>query len=334
MTCQRTRYRNKNVLITGGLGFIGSNLARKLVDCGARVTVVDSLAPQCGGNRFNISGIRNKVHVKIADIQEKNCMEKLVRGKDILFNLAGQISHIDSMSDPFTDVEINVKNQLFILEACRKNNPDIKIIYASTRQIYGKPRVLPVKETHPLHPLDINGIDKMTGEWYHRLYHNVYGLQTTSLRLTNTYGPRQLMKHNRQGFIGWFIRSVIENRGIKLYGTGKQIRDLNYVDDVTDAFLLAGLNDRIGGKIYNLGGIEPTSLLDLAKLLIEINGGGRYTVVPFPGNMKRIDIGDYYGHYGKIQNELGWKPKVRLREGLEKTIAYYRKYRKHYWETS
>lgn len=319
-------------MITGGLGFIGSNLAHRLVECGADVLIVDSLIPEYGGNLFNVEGIRNRARVNIADIRDSSGMDYLVRGQDYIFNLAGQVSHIDSMRDPYTDLEINCRSQLSLLEACRRNNPSVKIIHASTRQIYGVPDYLPVDEKHLLHPTDVNGINKMAGEWYHILYSNVYGVRATSLRLTNTYGPRQLMKHNRQGFIGWFIRLAIDGGEISVYGDGKQLRDLNYVDDVVGAFLLAGATDQVNGRVYNLGGPEPVSLLHIVETLMELCPEASYKLVSFPPEKKRIDIGDYYGDYSRIRDALGWEPQVGLREGLAKTIEYYRQHKEHYWE--
>ena len=317
-------FLQKRVLITGGLGFIGSNLARRLVDLGAIVTLVDSLVPAYGGNPFNIRGIEDRLHINIADVRDEHSMAYLVQGKHLIFNLAGQVSHIDSMEDPYTDLEINVRSQLSIMEACRKNNRQVKIVYTSTRQIYGKPQHLPVSETHLANPTDVNGINKLCGELYHILYNTVYGIRAVSLRLTNTYGPRQLMKHARQGFIGLFVRQIVEGREIKIFGDGRQVRDFNYVDDVVDALLIAAIAEQADGEIYNLGGDEPTSLKDLVELMIDINGGGSYRLVPFPEEKKVIDIGDFYGDYTKIKTALGWQPKVRLREGLQKTIGFYK----------
>jgi len=319
-------------MITGGLGFIGSNLAHRLVDFGADVLIVDSLIPDYGGNLFNVEGIKDRVRINIADVRDASGMNYLVREQDYIFNLAGQVSHIDSMRDPYTDLEINCRSQLSLLEACRRHNPSVKVVYASTRQIYGAPDYLPVDEKHLLHPTDVNGINKMAGEWYHILYSNVYGIRATSLRLTNTYGPRQLMKHSRQGFIGWFIRLAIDGDEISVFGDGKQLRDLNYVDDVVDAFLLAGATDMVNGQVYNLGGTEPVSLLQVVETLKELNPQASYKLVPFPPEKKRIDIGDYYGDYSRIRTALGWQPQVSLREGLSKTIEYYRQYKEHYWE--
>jgi UDP-glucose 4-epimerase len=328
----RDSYRDKKVMLTGGLGFIGSNLAHRLVECDADVLIVDSLIPEYGGNLFNVDGIRDRVRVNIADIRDSSGMDYLVRGQDYIFNLAGQVSHIDSMRDPYTDLEINCRSQLSLLEACRRNNPAVKIIHASTRQIYGVPDYLPVDEKHLLHPTDVNGINKMAGEWYHILYSHVYGIRATSLRLTNTYGPRQLMKHNRQGFIGWFIRLAIDGEEISVYGDGQQLRDLNYVDDAVEAFLLAGATDEVNGSVYNLGGPEPVSLLHIVETLMELCPEASYKLVPFPPEKKRIDIGDYYGDYSRIRKALGWEPQVGLREGLARTIEYYRQHKAHYWE--
>jgi UDP-glucose 4-epimerase len=317
-------YGGKRTLITGGLGFIGSNLAHRLVQHGAVVTLVDSLVPAYGGNPFNIRGIEDKVHINIADVRDEHSMAYLVQAQDFIFNLAGQVSHIDSMENPYTDLEINVRSQLSIMEACRKSNRNVKIVYTSTRQLYGKPVYLPVDENHITQPTDVNGINKLCGELYHILYHNVYGIRSVSLRLTNCYGPRQLLKHSRQGFINWFIRLLVEGKEIQLFGDGSQMRDFNFVDDVVDALLLAGMNDKANGEIFNLGGDEPISLKDLVELMIEVNGGGTYKLVPFPEEKKAIDIGSFYSDFTKIKKTLGWQPKVRLREGLKKTLDYYK----------
>ncbi len=324
-------FRGKQVLITGGMGFIGSNLALRLVRCGARVTLVDSMIPDYGGNLFNIRPVRNRVQVNFSDVRDEVTMNYLVRDAHILFNLAGQVSHIDSMKDPATDLEINTKSQLSILEACRKNNPGLKIVFSSTRQIYGKPAYLPVDEDHPLHPTDVNGINKMAGEWYHVLYHNVHGLKTVCLRLTNTFGPRLLMKHNRQGFIGWFMRQVIEGKEIRIFGDGQQLRDLNYIDDVVDALLISACDDALTGGIFNLGNAPPISLKGIADLLIDLNGSGSCKLVPFPEEIRNIDIGSYYSSYEKFARATGWRPRISYRTGLLRMLGYYRKFRHHYW---
>lgn len=323
-------YGGQSVLITGGLGFIGSNLARRLVDLGADVTLVDSLIPDYGGNLFNIAGYESRLHVNIADVRDPYSMRALVKGHSILFNLAGQVSHMDSMTDPFTDLEINARSQLSILEACRYENPAIKVVYAGTRQQYGKPRYLPLDEDHLQAPTDVNGVNKLAGEWYHIVYHGAYGLRTTSLRLTNTYGPRQLIRHNRQGFIGWFIRLAVEGKTIQLYGDGRQLRDLTYVEDVVDAFLRAGVDEAANGRVYNLGGQAPVSLHDLAELIVHLAGRGSLELVPWPADRQKIDIGDVYSSYARIHEELGWQPKTPLRDGLLRMIEYYRRFGEYY----
>lgn len=326
-----TALTNKDCLITGGLGFIGSNLARRLVEVGARVTLVDSLIPEYGGNQFNIAGIEDQVRVNVADVRDEYSMDYLVRGRDFLFNLAGQTSHLDSMQNPYEDLDINCRAQLSILEACRKNNPRVKVVFASTRQVYGKPDYLPVDERHLLHPTDVNGINKMAGEWYHILYNNVYAIRAVSLRMTNTYGPRMRVKDARQTFLGIWIKRLIDNEPIEIWGDGKQIRDFNYVDDAVDAILLAATSDDCNGHIFNLGSPERFNFVDLAELCIDINGGGNYKIIPYPPDRKPIDIGDYYADFALIQKKLGWKPKVALREGLSKTLEFYRKNKEHYW---
>jgi UDP-glucose 4-epimerase len=331
MTDLATAFSGERTLITGGLGFIGSNLARRLVALGAEVLLVDSLIPDYGGNLFNIAGIEDRVRVNIADVRDEYGMNYLVQGQDVIFNLAGQVSHLDSMRDPYTDLEINCRSQLSILEACRKHNPGVKIVYAGTRQIYGRPQYLPVDETHPLEPTDINGVNKLAGEWYHIIYHRAHGLRTVSLRMTNIYGPRMRVKDARQTFIGWWLHQVVDDEELQIFGDGRQVRDFNYVDDVVEALVLAAADPTAEGQIYNLGGDDPINLLDLAELLIRVNGGGSYRIVPFPADRKRIDIGDYHGDYGRIRDHLGWRPTVPLRDGLERAIAFYRQYREHYW---
>jgi UDP-glucose 4-epimerase len=325
------KFDGAHVLITGGLGFIGSALALRLVENGARLTLVDSLIPIYGGNLRNVAGIEDRVRINIADVRDEHSMNYLVQGQDFLFNLAGQTSHLDSMRDPYADLEINCRAQLSILEACRKQNPQLKLVYASTRQIYGKPDYLPVDERHLLHPVDVNGINKMAGEWYHILYNNVYGIRACALRLTNTYGPRMRVKDARQTFLGIWIKKLIDGESIQVFGDGTQIRDFNYVDDVVDALLLSAAESAADGQIFNLGSDETINLRDLAALMVEVNGAGAREVVPFPPDRKAIDIGDYYADYRLIQGRLGWRPKIALREGLRRTLAFYREEKEYYW---
>lgn len=325
-------YKNKRVLITGGLGFVGSNLARSLVGLGAHVTLVDSLIPVYGGNLFNIADIKEQVNCNISDVRDAHAMAYLVKEQDFLFNLAGQTSHIDSMTDPQTDLDINAAAQLSILEACRKNNADIKVVFASTRQIYGKPDYLPVDELHPIRPVDVNGINKLAGEWYHLLYNNVYGIRACALRLTNTYGPAMRVKDARQTFLGVWVKLLLEGKPIKVFGDGKQLRDFNFVDDCVDALLLAGASEISNGKVYNLGSKEFVGLKDLAQIIVGLGYGGSYELAAFPPERKAIDIGDYYSDFSLIQKELGWAPKVSLKEGLIKTIDYYKTNKQQYWD--
>jgi UDP-glucose 4-epimerase len=311
-------------MVTGGLGFIGSNLARHLVTLGAKVLVVDSLIPDYGGNLFNIAEIADRITLNIADIRMDSTMNVLVRDCDVIFNLAGQVSHIDSMLDPHTDLEINCRAQLTMLEACRKYNRDVRVVFAGTRQVYGRPERLPVDERHLVNPTDINGVNKAAGEYYHLLYNNVFGVRASSLRLTNVYGPRQLIKHNRQGFIGWFIRLAIEDAEIQVFGDGSQLRDFVYVDDAADAFLRAGALDACDGEVFNVGGDRPVSHRELVALLIDVAGSGRVRYVDWPPEKKRIDIGSFYSDSSKFKTTAGWSPSVALREGLARTIQFYR----------
>jgi UDP-glucose 4-epimerase len=325
---------SSKVLITGGLGFIGSNLARKLVSLGAKVTLVDSLIPHYGGNLANIHDIYDQVTVNISDVRDPHAMQYLIKEKDYLFNLAGQTSHLDSMSDPFIDLDINVSAQLHILEAARKYNPSIRIVFASTRQIYGRPQYLPVDEKHPVVPVDVNGVNKQAGEGFHLLYNQVYGIPCSALRLTNTYGPGMRVKDARQTFLGIWINNILNNQPIKVFGDGLQLRDFNYVDDAVDAFLRAATNPHAIGKVFNLGSKEIINLKDLANLLLTLAQCGRIEIVPFPAERKVIDIGDYYGDYTLAQTVLDWRPKVSLQEGLKKTLEYYRKSGALYWNNS
>ncbi len=318
-------FADTNVLVTGGLGFIGSNLAHRLLELGANVTLVDCLMPQYGGNWSNIDGIRDRVTVSVTDVRDSDELEPLVSGQQFIFNLAGQSSHMDSMRDPFTDLEINCRAQLALLEICRRVNPEVRLVFASTRQIYGKPDYLPVNEAHLLRPVDVNGVNKMAGEWYHILYNNVYDIKGCSLRLTNTIGPRMRVKDARQTFLGVWIRQLVEGKPFEVWG-GEQLRDFTYVDDAVDAFLLAASDEAAAGQCFNLGGDVPVTLHELADMLVEANGGGDYVVKEFPADRKRIDIGDYYADYQKVKAAIGWSPKVPLRQALERTLEYYREH--------
>jgi UDP-glucose 4-epimerase len=323
-------YRGRAVMITGGLGFIGSNLARRLTGLGADVLLVDSLIPDYGGNLFNIDGFADRLRVNIADIRQQTTMNYLVRDREVIFNLAGQVSHIDSMREPYTDLEINCRSQLTLLEACRHHNPGVKVIFAGTRQVYGRPDSLPVTESHLVRPTDVNGINKAAGEYYHLVYNNVFGIRACSLRLTNVYGPRQLISHNRQGFIGWFIRLAIEDRPIQIYGDGSQLRDFVFVDDAADAFLRAGADDACNGEVFNVGGDRPISHRDLSAMLVAVAGTGRVEYVEWPKDKKAIDIGSFYADSSKFRRATGWIPEVGLEDGLRRTVEFYRKHYTRY----
>lgn len=322
-------FRGTRVLITGGLGFIGSNLARRLVELGAHVTVLDSLIPEYGGNLFNLAGVEEGVRINVSDVRDAHSMRYLVQEQDYLFNLAGQTSHFDSMEDPYTDLDINCRAQLSILEACRNYNSRIKIVFASTRQMYGVPDRLPVAEDHLLRPVDVNGINKMAGEWYHILYNNAFGIAACALRLTNTYGPRMRVKDARQTFLGIWIRLLVEGLPFEVW-EGQQLRDFTFVDDAVEALLLAAASNQANGRTFNLGGDSVVSLTRLAEMLVEVNGSGGFVVKAYPPERKRIDIGDYYADFGLIRSALGWEPRVSLKDGLARTLAYYRKFLAHY----
>ena len=319
------------MLVAGGLGFIGSNLAIRLVELGADVAVVDALIPDHGGNRSNIAPVEDRVRLEIADLRDQAAMEELVAGQEVVFNLAGQVSHVDSMTDPVGDLELNYRSQLSLLEACRRRNGGARILFAASRQQYGRPHYLPVDEQHPLDPVDVNGVDKAAAEASLLVYHRTYGFPACSLRLTNTYGPRMQMRHPRQGFAPWFVRLALEGREIELYGGGSALRDFNYVDDVVDAFLIAGRADEADGQVYNLGHPEPTSVRGFAETLLDAVGGGSMRDVPFPEDRSRIDVGSVYADFRKIRDGLGWQPKTSLRDGLARTVEYFRCHKAAYW---
>jgi UDP-glucose 4-epimerase len=325
-------YRGRRVMITGGLGFIGSNLAIRLVDLGAEVLLVDSLIPDSGGNLFNIEPVQSRLRLNVADIRQASTMNHLVRGQDVIFNLAGQVSHIDSMRDPHTDLEVNCRAQLTLLEACRHHNPGAKVVYAGTRQVYGRPDALPVTERHLVRPTDVNGINKVAGEYYHLVYNNVFGVRACSLRLTNVYGPRQLIRHNRQGFIGWFVRLALDGREIEIFGDGSQVRDFVFVDDAADAFLRAGATDAVNGEVFNVGGDEHWTHAEVVTMLVELSGRATFRYVDWPAEKKAIDIGSFYADSSRFRETTGWAPTVRLRDGLARTLDYYREHYPQYIE--
>lgn len=321
---------NQKVLITGGMGFIGSNLARRLIKYDNQVTVADSLIPEYGGNFRNLYDLQDQVTINLSDVRDPFSINELIKDQNYLFNLAGQTSHLDSMENPFTDLDINAKAQLSILEACRKNNPDIRIVFASTRQIYGKPQYLPVDEKHALHPADVNGVNKIAGESYHILYNEVYGIPSSVLRLTNTYGPRMRIKDARQTFLGIWIRNLLEGKPIQIFGDGKQRRDYNFVEDVIDALLIGATRTEAVGKVYNLGSPDPLSLEDTAKVMCKLTPGSAYEFVSFPKDRQAIDVGDFICDYSSFASSFGWEPKVPFEDGMLRSFEYFRKEIDHY----
>ncbi|MBT6432254.1 MAG: NAD-dependent epimerase/dehydratase family protein [Deltaproteobacteria bacterium] len=329
MTSQNLSFEGQKVLITGGLGFIGSTLAIKLLETGAKVTLVDSLEPQYGGHPKNIAGYEEQLDILQEDVRNTQAIRKLIQEQNYLFNLAGQTSHLDSMQDPETDLAINCTAQLSILETCRHHNPSIRIVFASTRQIYGTPQYLPVDEKHPLRPVDVNGINKLAGEQYHLLYNNIHGLRSSVLRLTNTIGPRMRIRDARQTFLGIWIRRLLEGDPFEVWG-GQQLRDLTDVEDCVEALMLSALSDKTSGQAFNLGGHSTLSLRELAELLIEIHGDGVFQICEFPKDRAAIDIGDYYASDKLFRETTGWAPKIDLKDTLSRTLDYYAKHLQDY----
>src|SRR5580658_4222231 len=295
----RCAFDGASALVTGGLGLIGSALARRLVELGATVTIIDAVLAESGANLRNIESIRERVQLALVDVRSTDQLPQLLAGHDYLFNLAAQVSHIASMNDPITDLDINCRAQLTLLEACRRVNPGAIIVFASTRQIYGRPAYLPVDERHPLRPIDVNGVNKMAGEAFHVVYSNAFGLKASALRLTNTYGPGMRIKDARQTFVGIWLRNIIEGRPIEIWG-GMQQRDFTYVDDAVEAFLLAAACPETVGRAFNVGGDRVIRLQELAELMIAANGAGDFQVKTFPPERKRIDIGDYYADNSQL----------------------------------
>lgn len=324
-------FEGKRALVTGGLGFIGSNLVHALTTLGCSVTVVDSLAPTQGGNRFNLEKCRGEVDMRIADLLDAGVIEDAVRGQDYVFHIAGTGNHLDSLEAPLHDLDVNARSTLAVLEAVRREAPEAAVVSAGTRSIYGQIQTSPVSEDHPLLPTEVNSANKAAADLYHHAYHHAHGLHAVSLRLTNTYGPRMLTAHFRQGFINWFVRLAVEGGTFKLYGDGSQVRDLSYVDDVVSTFLLAAVTPDAAGQSFNVGSGKPVDLRMIASTLVDIAGRGNIEYVPFPEDARRIEIGDYVADIGKIERVLGWQPRTNLRDGLERSLRYYEAYREHYW---
>jgi len=324
-------FSGKNVLITGGLGFIGSNLAIRLVEAGAEVTLLDAMIPGHGGNPFNIEPIKDDVRVNFSDIRDANSLNYVVREKEYIFHLAGQNDHILSLTNPFPDIDINVKGSAVLLEACRNINRHARVIYTGTRGEYGSAVKLPVKEDAPLHPKGIYELSSLTAQMLFKIYHDNHGIQTITLRLTNIYGERAQMRHHRFGVVNWFIRLAIDGETIKVFGDGSILRDFLYVQDTVDAIMKAALCEEAYGEVFNIGVDRPTSFLELANVIVDVAGSGGWEFAPFTPERAAQEPGDFYSDISKARAVTGWEPKTELREGITRAIDYYRQHKVHYW---
>jgi len=323
-------YRGRRVLVTGGLGFIGSNLARRLAALGAQVTVLDCLLPGQGGDPYNLQGVEGQVEVCIGDMGDADLCQRLVEGQEVVFNLAAHTSHLGSMEDPFLDLEANCRAHLCLLEAVRRRSPGAAVVYTGSRSQYGHPLYLPVDEEHPQRPTDINGVHKAAAEAYHLLYGRAHGLRVCCLRLSNVYGPRMPVRDARHGFVGWFLRLALAGGTLQVYGDGRLQRDLVYVDDVVEALLLAAASPRAQGQVFNVGSGAPTTVGEVAHLLVQAAGQGRVEMVPFPREAASIEVGDFYADCRKIASLLGWQARTPLAQGLARTLDFFRQHRGHY----
>lgn len=324
-------FAGKKVLITGGAGFLGSNLAIRLADRGADVTAMDIMLPEYGGNLFNLEPVRERVRVNFADIRDGNAMNYLVRGMDFVFHLAGQVSHIKSFTDPFQDIDINIKGSAMLMEACRKHNPGVKVVYTGTRGQYGKKTTLPVREDAELDPRGIYELSNLAAEKLIKIYHDVHQVRSVLLRLTNIYGPRAQMKTPHYGVANWFIRLALENETLRVFGDGSMLRDFLYVDDTVDAMLRCAAEERAEGGIFNVGRDTPVTILDFVKKVVEIAGSGRWEYAPFTAERAAQEPGSYYSDITRIRDTVGWEPRTDIEEGIGRTVAYYREHRGRYW---
>lgn len=324
-------FKDKQVLVTGGLGFIGSNLCSELVRQGAHVTIVDNMLPRHGGNLFNIRDIEDKVRVNFSDIRNELSMNHLVKGKEYIFHLAGQVNHVDSMKNPIHDLDINCKGTLVLLEALKLNNRDARVIFAGTRGEYGATVKLPVDEEHPTNPKGIYAVTNLTAEKMVLVYDDVYGIKGACLRITNTFGPRHQMTHDEFGVFNWFIRKALDDAEIPVFGDGHILRDFLYVDDLIECLLMVANCDAAYGQVFNVGTGAGVSFRDLAATIVRVVGSGRVGFTEFTVERKEVEPGDYYADISKIRGIVGWEPRTPLEEGIKLTADYYRKYRKEYW---
>lgn len=327
----RTAFRGKRVLITGGLGFIGSNIAQALVPLGAEVTLLDAALPAYGGNHFNVSNIASQVRIAQGDIRDASLMNDLVRGQDYIVNLAAQASYLDSMKEPFLDVDMNCVGHLRVLEAVRQYAPDAKVLFSSSRLVYGRILTTPVDESHPTNPLSLYGVHKLTAEKYYRIYYDTHNIRSSVLRLPNPYGPRQQMRHAKYSIVGWFIRQALEGKTIEVFGEGTQERDYLYISDIVDAFLRVASSERTNGEVYNIGTHERARFIDMVDTILAVVGSGRKVHVPWPEHYERNETGNYVADTRKIEAAVGWRARVPLRKGIEEMVKYYREHREHYW---
>jgi UDP-glucose 4-epimerase len=319
------------VLVTGGLGFIGSNLAIRLANLGARVTLVDAMIPEYGGNPFNIEPVRDRVAVNFGDVCDRLAMNWLVRDQDYVFHLAGQVSHVMSLTDPFSDIEFNIKGTAVVMEALRHHNPTAKVVFTGTRGQYGPATQLPVNESAATNPKAIHEISNLTAEKIIQVYHEMYGIPAVLLRLTNIFGPRGQMKHSQYGVVNWFVRQALDGEPVRVFGTGRILRDFVYVDDCVDAILMSAQCDAAVGEIFNVGSGQPTSFLELAELLQQLCESCTWCYAPFSPERAAQEPGDFYSDITKIRQVVGWEPRTSLEEGLRKTLVYYQLNRDEYW---
>jgi UDP-glucose 4-epimerase len=324
-------FKGKKVIVTGGLGFVGSNLSIRLAELGADVLIIDNMLPREGGNMFNIEPVKDKVRVNVSDIRNATSMNHLVKGVDYVFHIAGQVNHVDSVKNPLNDLSINVEGTLIIMEALRMNNPDAKVIFTGTRGEYGSSLKLPVAESHAINPIGIYAITNFAAERIVLTYHNLHNVKSVCLRITNTYGPRHQMAHDEYGVFNWFIRRAMDNELIHLFGDGRILRDYLYIDDLTESLIATALSDKVYGEVYNIGSGVPVSFIELAGKIIEAAGSGKMDHTEFTTERKALEPGDYYADISKIKNAIGWQPKTSLEDGIKKTLEYYRKNKKNYW---
>lgn len=326
-----SKIRNKKILITGGLGFVGSNLAIRLVYLGADVLIIDNMLPRQGGNMFNIEPVKDKVKVNISDIRNPTSMNHLVKGMDYVFHIAGQVNHVDSVKDPLNDLSINVEGTLVLMEALKNNNPAAKVIFTGTRGEYGSSLTLPVSESHAINPIGIYAITNFAAERIVLTYNNLHKIKSLCLRITNTFGPRHQMAHDEYGVFNWFIRKAMDNQIIPIFGDGRILRDYLYIDDLVDSLIQIALSEEAYGDVYNVGSGKPLSFIELAEKIIEISGKGKVDYTEFTSERKALEPGDYFADITKITNTIPWKPVTSLEEGIKKTITYYEENRNHYW---